>query len=153
MTLLSKLLGIPMTARERDAVFAEIARGRSPENVLAFFRDGAQHNTAKSGALLGAQGIFVVVDIFALDHGWPQSLVLAAALAMLAGALLVMANLRGTLMPYLKAASSGAGPAPASERATYELVLARSLRFNLALYLTFLSVVLLAICALGQLRP
>jgi hypothetical protein len=152
MSLASRLLGIPMTAQEREAVFAEVARGRTPEDVLAFFRDGAQHNTAKSGALLGAQGIFVVVDIFALDHGWPRLPVLAAMLTMLAGALLVMANLRGTLSPYQRSAASKDADGMATARATYALVHARSLRFNVALYLTFVSVLLLAISALTLLR-
>jgi len=118
---------------------------RSPEDALQFFRDGAQHNTAKSGALLGAQGIFMVVDIFARDHGWPKGLVLAAMLTMLTGSLIVMTNLRGTLAPYMT--TSEPGPADAVRR-TYVLVLTRSIRFNIALYLTFLSIILLAVSAL-----
>jgi len=63
---------------------------------------------------------------------------------MLAGSLLVMANLRGTLWPY--AGKSGTAPADPVQR-VFLLVLRRSLRFNVALYLTFLSILLLALAA------
>lgn len=145
MNLLSRILGVPLSHEDRDAVFARMKQQRSPEDALQFFRDGAQHNTAKSGALLGAQGIFVVVDIFALDHGWPKGLVLAAMLTMLLGSLIVMSNLRGTLRPYMAA---GKPDPQGSIRRTYQLVLSRAIRFNVALYLTFLSILLLAAAAL-----
>lgn len=142
MRLFFRIFGVPFGAADRAAVLAELVGSRSKEDAISFFRDGAQHNTAKSGALLGAQGIFVVVDIFALDHGWPKGLVLAAVLLMLAGSLLVMSNLRGTLAPYRKI------PRHDPLRSVFELVLWRSFRFNLALYLTFLSILLLAAAAL-----
>lgn len=126
-------------------MFATMTQGRSPESALAFFRDGAVHNTAKSGALLGAQGIFVVVDIFALDHGWPIGPVFAAMLLMLAGSLIVMTNLRGSTRPFERAAADGAVD---PVRGSFNLVMTRMLRFNIALYLTFLSIVLLAVAAL-----
>jgi hypothetical protein len=145
MSLLAHILGVPMSAEEREAVFIRTKQQRSPEEALMFFRDGAQHNTAKSGALLGAQGIFVVVDIFALDHGWPKNLVLTAMLILLVASLIVMVNLRGTLGPYMT--SRKQGPRDAIWR-TYLLVISRSIRFNIALYLTFFSIVLLGIAAL-----
>ena len=89
------------------------------------------------------QGIFIVVDMFALDHNWPRTLVFMAMLAMLGGSLLVMANLRGTLGPYQGAAAGSID----SVHGTYRLVLRRSLRFNSGLYLTFLSILLLAAAA------
>jgi hypothetical protein len=147
--LLSYLLGVPLGAEDRAAVFAQMTGDRSKESAIEFFRDGASHNTAKSGALLGAQGIFVVVDIFAIDHGWPKNLVLAALLLMLAGSLLVMTNLRGTLQPYR---SKTGGPQIDAVHAVFHLVLRRSLRFNVALYLTFLSIVLLALAAIAFIR-
>jgi hypothetical protein len=142
MRWLSRILGVPLTAEERASVFAEMTGNRSKESAIEFFRDGASHNTAKSGALLGAQGIFVVVDIFAIDHGWPKGMVLPALLLMLAGSLLAMTNLRGTLSPY-----RGEGSQIDAVHAVFSLVLRRSLRFNVALYLTFLSIVLLGIAA------
>jgi|ERR1700733_8529713 hypothetical protein len=143
MKFLFSMLGVPLSTEDRATVFAEMAGNRSKESAVEFFRDGASHNTAKSGALLGAQGIFVVVDIFAIDHGWPKNMILASLLLMLAGSLLVMTNLRGTLRPY-----RGKRPQIDAVRAVYNLVLRRSLRFNVALYLTFLSIVLLALAAI-----
>ena len=145
MSLLSRILGAPLSPEDRDAVFARVAQQVPRENVLEFFRSGAEHNTAKSGALLGAQGIFVVVDVFALDHSWPKGPVLAAMFVMLLGSLIVMVNLRGTLSPFMF--SGKRAPADAA-RGTFELVLVRSIRFNIALYLTFLSILLLAAAAL-----
>jgi hypothetical protein len=149
MRWLSRMLGVPLSTEDRATVFAEMSGNRSREAAIEFFRDGASHNTAKSGALLGAQGIFVVVDIFALDHGWPRDLVLAAILVMLAGSLIVMTNLRGTLSPYRKAPD---GPPVDAVHRVFTLVLTRSLRFNVALYLTFLSIVLLALAAVAFIR-
>jgi hypothetical protein len=149
MKWLSRILGVPLSAADRATVFAEMSGNRSREAAIEFFRDGASHNTAKSGALLGAQGIFVVVDIFALDHGWPRDLVLAAILVMLAGSLIVMTNLRGTLSPYRQASD---GPPVDAVHRVFMLVLTRSLRFNVALYLTFLSIVLLALAAVAFVR-
>src|SRR5215469_14854258 len=130
MSPLARILGVPLSVEERDLAFVRMTQQRTPENALELIRDGAQHNTAKSGALLGAQGIFVVVDIFALDHAWPKGLVLAAMLTMLLGSLVVMLNLRGTLSPFT--ARGSADPMDAAKR-SYHLVLARSLRFNIAL--------------------
>jgi hypothetical protein len=149
MKFLFSVLGVPLSAEDRAAVFAEMAGNRSKESAIEFFRDGASHNTAKSGALLGAQGIFIVVDIFAIDHGWPKDMILASMLLMLAGSLLVMTNLRGTLWPYRKRPGELQVDAV---RAVFNLVLRRSLRFNVALYLTFFSIVLLALAAVAFIR-
>ena len=149
MSWLSLILGVPLSAEDRATVFAEMTGNRSKEGAIEFFRDGASHNTAKSGALLGAQGIFDVVDIFALDHGWPRNPVLAATLVMLAGSLIVMTNLRGTLSPYRKTPD---GPPVDAVRRVFMLVLTRSLRFNVALYLTFFSIVVLALAAIAFIR-
>lgn len=144
LKLLWRLFGVPFGAADRASVFKEMTGSRSRESAIEFFRDGASHNTAKSGALLGAQGIFVVVDIFAIDHGWPKGMILASLLLMLAGSLIVMTNLRGTLRPYRGKAG---GPQIDAVHAVFNLVLRRSLRFNVALYLTFLSIVLLGLAA------
>jgi len=144
LKLLWRLFGVPFGTEDRASVFAEMTGNRSRESAIEFFRDGASHNTAKSGALLGAQGIFVVVDIFAIDHGWPKEMILASLLLMLAGSLLVMTNLRGTLRPY-RGNTGGNQIDPV--HAVFDLVLRRSLRFNVALYLTFLSIVLLGMAA------
>jgi hypothetical protein len=145
---LARIMGVPLSAADRDAAFTTIVDGMAPEAALVFFRDGAQHNTAKSGGLLAAQAIFLVVDTFALDHGWPRPLVAASMLIVLAGALLVMANLRGTMHPLTQSPTGSSARA----RASFDLVLRRSLRFNIALYLTYVSIILLAIAALTFLK-
>jgi len=71
------MLGAPLTATAREETFAGVVANRTPEAAMDFLRWGAGHNTEKSGALLGAQAIFVVVDTFVLDRGWPKSIVLA----------------------------------------------------------------------------
>jgi len=140
-----RIFGVPFGAADRASVFDQMMGSRARESAMELFRDGAQHNTHKSGALLGAQGIFVVVDIFAIDHGWPKTLILASMLLMFLAALLVMTNLRGTLSHFRHVA----GEAHHDEvRSMFELVRRRSARFNLALYLTFLSIVLLLVAAL-----
>ena len=140
-----RIFGVPFGAEDRKAVFDQMVGPRSRESAMELFRDGAQHNTHKSGALLGAQGIFVVVDIFAIDHGWPKTAILASMLLMFAGSLLVMTNLRGTLSHFRHDAAE---PQHDDVRSMFELVRRRSARFNLALYLTFLSIVLLIVAAL-----
>jgi len=144
-----RVFGVPFGAADRSALFATLVGGRSEEAAVDFLRANASHNTEKSGALLGAQGIFVVVDIFAMDHGWTKAAILPALLLLLVGALVVMTNLRGTLAVYRPAAS----PAPGGHaRAVFGLVLSRTLRFNIALYLTFLSIILLGMAALVPAR-
>ena len=143
--ILWRIFGVPFAAGDRATVFDQMVGTRTRESAMALFRDGAQHNTAKSGALLGAQGIFVVVDIFAIDHDWPKTIILASMLLLLAASLLVMTNLRGTLRHF----RHDGGEAHHDEvRSMFELVRRRSARFNLALYLTFLSIVLLIVAAL-----
>src|SRR5277367_4682440 len=117
--------------------------GRTPEDTFDFLRASASHNTEKSGALLGAQGIFVVVDIFAIDHGWPRAAILASLLLLLAGSLVVMTNLRGTLGAYGRAERID------SAHAIFNMILSRTVRFNIALYLTFVSILLLVVASLG----
>ncbi len=143
--LLWRIFGVPFGAEDRAAVFAEMVGDRSKESAIEFFRDGASHNTAKSGALLGAQGIFVVVDIFAIDHGWPKDMILVSILLLLAGSLVLMTNLRSTLGAYRRAHGQTKVDAL---HGVFNLVLTRSANFNVALYLTFLSIVLLALAAL-----
>jgi hypothetical protein len=137
-------MGVPLTSPDRDATFRTVSEGMTPQDAVVFFRDAAQHNTAKSSGLLAAQAIFLVVDTFALDHGWPRLPVLLSLLVMLAAALLVMTNLRGTMHPLRKPSVEPMDRA----RASFDLVLGRSLRFNIALYLTYLSIILLAAAAL-----
>jgi hypothetical protein len=140
--LLWLIFGVPFRAGDIEKVYVTMVGGRTPEDTFDFLRASASHNTEKSGALLGAQGIFVVVDIFAIDHGWPRGAILASLLLLLAGSLVVMTNLRSTLGAY------GRGGQIIAARSVFNMVLSRTVRFNIALYLTFVSILLLAAAAL-----
>jgi hypothetical protein len=139
--LLWLIFGVPLDAKDIDKVYIAMVGARTPEDTFDFLRASASHNTEKSGALLGAQGIFVVVDIFAIDHGWQRATVLPSLLLLLAGSLVVMTNLRSTLGAYGRAERID------SARGIFNMILSRTVRFNVALYLTFLSISLLAIAA------
>jgi len=107
------------------------------------------HITQKSGALLAAQAIFLVFQSYGIDHGWSRSVVLISMLMLMFAALLVMSNLRSVWLP-----SSGVrDDQSAAERIAIvqlaDLASMRGARFNIALYLTFLSVILMAIAAVG----
>ncbi len=70
--LLWRLPGVPVAKADRKQTLAAMTDGRGKQDALDFMRAGASHNTEKSVALLGAQAIFVVVDTFALEHGWAR---------------------------------------------------------------------------------
>jgi hypothetical protein len=144
--LLWLIFGVPLEAKDVDKIYTMMVGARTPEDTMDFLRTSASHNTEKSGALLGAQGIFVVVDIFAVDHGWPRAAILASLLLLLAGSLVVMTNLRSTLGAYGRAQQIDAA------RGVFNMVLSRTIRFNIALYMTFLSISLLGLAALSFAR-
>jgi hypothetical protein len=136
-----RLLGVPLSRRERDALFITMLDGRTGAAAVDFVRADVMHNTEKSGALLAAQAIFVVVDIFALEHGWTRSIIAASAFLLLVCSLLAMSNLRPTLRMY--SPEEGAYPV----RGVFNVLLSRTIRFNVTLYLTFLSIALLILAA------
>jgi hypothetical protein len=115
--------------------------------------DNLSHLTQKAGALLAAQAIFIVVDTWGMEHGWPRLAVLVSVVLLVISALIVLTLLRSIYTP-----------APRTDdHATFvfedivgvaRILTSRAARFNIALYMTFLSVVLLGIgavdAALGQ---
>jgi hypothetical protein len=137
------IFGIP-AASEREAAFRNATRGYEGFAAVDRLRDGVQHNTEKAGALLAGQGLFIVADTFALDHDWPRIPILLSLVCLVAGAFLVMSILRSTMRMY-RHNPEHTDPA----RAVYDLLLSRMIRFNLALYLTFASVLLLGIAAMS----
>jgi hypothetical protein len=141
--MFSALFGIP-AAGERETALQNATRGLDGVAAVERLRDGVQHNTEKAGALLAAQGIFIVADTFALDHGWPKIPILVSLVSLVAGAFLVMSILRSTMRMY-RHANEAADPL----RLIYRLLLSRMVRFNCALYLTFLSILLLGIAAVS----
>jgi hypothetical protein len=135
------VFGIPASG-EREIAFQNATRGLEGGDAVERLRDGIQHNTEKAGALLAAEGLFIVADTFALDHGWARIPILISLACLVAGAFLVMSILRSTMRMY-RHRVDGLNPA----RLIYDLLLSRMIRFNLALYLTFSSVILLGIAA------
>ena len=112
---------------------------RAFERILG----GMQHNTEKAGALLAAQGIFAVACTYGIDHGWPKIISIPAILLLLVGALLAMSMLRSTAAPFTREAGNVA-------RVAFDLLVSRMIRFNLALYMTFLSILLLGAAAISD---
>lgn len=141
--LFAWVFGIPASS-EHEATLQNLAAGLDQVAASERLRNAVQHNTEKAGALLAAQGIFIVADTFALDHGWPKIQILVSLVSLVVGAFLVMSILRSTMRMY-RHRVEGAEPL----RAIYKLLISRMIRFNSALYLTFLSILLLAIAAMS----
>jgi hypothetical protein len=139
---LSLLLGTPATAEERENAFHNIVGELGRHAAAERLRGAVQHITEKAGALLAAQGIFAVADTFALDHGWPRWPLLASLASLIAGTFIVLSILRSTMRMY-RHAEGKADPV----RLIFAMMESRMVRFNVALYLTFLSILLLGIAA------
>lgn len=143
MTILDTILGVPLAAEKRERAYRNVVRDLKPADAFVRILAGMQHNTDKAGALLAAQGIFAVACTFAIDHGWPKSLAIPAILLLLTGAMLAMSILRSTAQPF------HADEEADIPRTAFRLLVSRMVRFNIALYMTFLSVFLLALAALS----
>jgi hypothetical protein len=137
------IFGIPTGKQDRERAYRNVVGDMKPADAFARILGGMQHNTDKAGALLAAQGIFAVACTFAIDHGWPRLLALSAILLLLAGALLAMSILRSTAAPF------HAGSEADVPRIAFRLLISRMIRFNLALYMTFVSILLLGIAAVS----
>lgn len=132
------LLGTPGSPEEHENAYRHIVGDLNATAAAERLRGGVQHNTEKAGALLAAQGIFTVADTFALDHGWPQIPILISLVSLIVGTFLAISILRSTMRMY-RHAPDRADPT----RLIYAMLLSRMIRFNLALYLTFFSILLL----------
>ena len=135
--VVASLLGAPA---DRQRALSASLDERSPVAAIDFLLQGVMHNTLKAGALLTAQGMFAVVDTYAMDHEGPRILLLPAMILLLLGALLAMTVLRGTAGVFQPKAQKDEVIAN-----MFGIVVSRMVRFNLALYMTFLSVVLLLV--------
>jgi hypothetical protein len=136
------IFGTPGSAEERETAYRNLIGNLDPISAAERMRGGVQHNTEKAGALLAAQGIFTVADTFALDHGWPQIPILISLGCLIFGTFLAMSILRSTMRMY-RHKSDQRDPV----RMIFAMLLSRMIRFNTALYLTFLSILLLGIAA------
>ena len=132
---LSSLLGAP---RDKQQALRAALGERTSLAALDFIFQAVVHNTAKAGALLAAQGMFAVVGTYAMEHGWPVFLILPAMILTLTGALLAMSILRSTTGVFRPGMDQDAKNAQ-----MFAILVTRMVRFNLALYMTFLSVILL----------
>lgn len=139
------VLGVPVSRRRVREECERFIQARGAGTVRATINDNLSHMTGKSGALLQAQGLFIVIATYALDQHWP--LALAAMLLLIVSALAVMTNLR-TVFIGLRPDETGFERAETENVVRTALVAsARGARFNICLYLTFLSVVLIGIGA------
>jgi hypothetical protein len=147
-SVLERLLGVPFThARRREEIESHL-RFRDPSDLRATMSENLSHITQKSGALLAAQAIFIVVDTYGIDHGWPRAVMLISILTQIFAALIAMLNLRTV---YLEAPRTIDDPVELEKESVVQVAAlagVRGARFNIALYLTFLSVILMGFGAL-----
>ncbi|HEY4940450.1 MAG TPA: hypothetical protein VII56_03405 [Rhizomicrobium sp.] len=145
---LDRLFVLPFSdARLREAIDTHL-RFRSVDAIRATLSENNSHITQKSGALLAAQAIFIVVDTYGIDHGWPRLAVVVSVLALILSALIVMINLRTVYMEAPPNVSDAAELERASLFQIGKLAASRGASFNTALYLTFLSVILMGFGAI-----
>jgi hypothetical protein len=142
------VLGVPVSRRRVRAEVETFVRVRDVHAMRATLNENLSHLTGKSGALLQAQGIFIVVATYALDQGWPSALALSSLLLLIMSALAVMTNLRSVFIGLDPAETDDARAEIENVMRTAEIVGWRGGLFNIALYLTFLSVLLLGIGAI-----
>lgn len=148
-SLATAIFGLPITEREVRSQVKAFVRLRDVHTVRAVMSENLAHITSKSGALLQAQGLFVVVAAFLLTRGWTRALALAAIVLLTVSALAILTNLRTVLIN---------PPAPQKDDRDTEIEIVvqtarlasrRGIVFNLALYLTFLAILCLGIAALS----
>jgi hypothetical protein len=128
-----------------EVIRSEIAIGlkfRGADTIRDDVNESIAHLTQKAGALLAAQAIFLVVGTWGTDHGWPRLAVVVSIILVVLAALIVMTILRSI---YVMAPRAEDPQAYAFEQilAMSKVLSARAARFNVALLMTFLSVILL----------
>jgi hypothetical protein len=147
-TAFERMLGVPLSRRRQREELDSHLRFRSLGELRATLSENISHITQKSGALLAAQAIFLVVVTYGIDHAWPQIAVVVSLATLVFATLLVMTNLRSV---YMGAPRDVDDPAKLDFEGVLQLSRlagTRGARFNVALYLTFLSVLLLGFGAI-----
>ena len=145
--LATLVFGVPVAERKVRAQVVALVRLRDVHAARAAMNENLEHITSKSGALLQAQGLFVVVAAFFLTRGWPKALALTAIVLLTISALAILTNLRTVLIDVPTPHKSSRDTEIEIVVKTARLGARRAAVFNIALYLTFLSVLLLAIAA------
>ena|SRR5690242_19355644 len=148
-SLLERIIGVPLSRARRREEIEDHLKYRDAQSYRAIVSENVSHLTQKSGALLAAQAIFLVFQSYGIDHGWSRNIVLVSMLLLMFAAMLVMSNLRSVWLPSSNP-SDGEGLAEhVAIMQLSDLTSMRGARFNVALYLTFLSVALMAIAAVS----
>jgi len=133
-------------AELRDEIVATL-KFRNAADLRAEISDQLSHLTQKAGALLAAQAIFLVVDTWGMDHNWPRAAVLVSIASLVVAALIVLTLLRSIYLPSPRVDDEN-DFAFGDILQSGKVMASRAARFNVALYLTFLSVFLLGVSAL-----
>lgn len=130
----------------RDEIRA-ILRFRDPVTARDQIIEHLSHLTQKSGALLAAQALFIVVDTWGMEHDWPRVAVVVSIVSLVSAALIVLTLLRSFYLPSPRV-DDPETVVLEEIFAVARIMASRAARFNIALYLTFLSVVLLGFGAI-----
>jgi len=150
--LATLIFGVPIAERKVRAQVVALIRLRDVHSARAVMSENLEHITGKSGALLQAQGLFVVVAAFLLTQGWPKALALAAIVLLTVSALAILTNLRTVLIDTTMPQKRGRDMEIEIVVKTARLGARRAAVFNIALYLTFLSILLIGMAAVSLLR-
>lgn len=138
--LLERMLGGPITASAREADFVE--RQRDVQESIAVFAGRIEQLTNKSAALLQADSIFIAVSLFVIQVR-QSSVTGSIALILLTSSCLLLASNLWSVWP--RRVSEGKD---LQLRLMFDIRVWRGVRFNLALYLFFGGVAVLALSAI-----
>jgi hypothetical protein len=131
-----------LTPEELRGEVVSALRFRDPHGMRMEVNENIAHMTQKAGALLSAQAIFLVVDTWGVEHSWSRIAMLVSVILLVLAALIVLTLLQSVFIP-----SPKTGDAASFEFeqivALAAILASRAARFNIALYMTFLSVILL----------
>ncbi len=147
-SLIDRLYFLPFSDAKLRAEIEKTLQFRSADVVRETLSENISHITQKSGALLAAQAIFIVVDTYGIDHSWPRAALVVSVTALVLSALILLLNLRTVYLDVPEGHEKPEDIERASLWAQGKLTTLRTARFNLALYLTILSVVLMGFGAI-----
>jgi len=152
--LFASLIGVPATEAQVRAEVAKFVKTRDVHAMRGVMSENLAHITSKSGALLQAQGIFIAVATYLLTQGWPRALALISIFLLTVASLAVMTNLRTVFIGRDTRIEDDDAAEIEIVVQTSLLAARRGIFFNVALYLTFLSILLLGIgSALLEVQP
>lgn len=146
--LLTKLIGVPATESRVRAEVAKFTRTRDVHVMRGVMSENLTHITSKSGALLQAQGIFIAVATYLLSQGWPRLIALVSIFLLTIAALVAMTNLHTVFIGRDARIEDDEAAEIEIVVQTSLLAARRGIFFNVALCLTFLSILLLGVGAM-----